>query len=108
MSVFQFRHVSMGLAVIVGITAGAVAGPAEKAQIKPRQDKLRDMGGALKAITDELKKPKVDWDNTIILNAQTMTAKPVPSDSVQPHLHREGHLQIFLQRPPQNGRRRHG
>lgn len=72
MSVFQFRHVSMGLAVIVGITAGAVAGPAEKAQIKPRQDKLRDMGGALKAITDELKKPKVDWDNTIILNAQTI------------------------------------
>ena len=72
MSVFQFRHVSMGLALIVGITAGAVAGPAEKAQIKPRQDKLRDMGGALKAITDELKKPKVDWDNTIILNAQTI------------------------------------
>jgi cytochrome c556 len=30
------------------------------------------MGGALKAITDELKKPKVDWDNVIIPNAQTI------------------------------------
>src|ERR1700733_8666370 len=50
----------------------AVAGPAEIAQIKPRQDKLRDMGGALKAINDELKKGKVDWDNTIIPNAQTI------------------------------------
>jgi cytochrome c556 len=30
------------------------------------------MGGALKAITDDLKKPKVDWDNVIIPNAQTI------------------------------------
>jgi cytochrome c556 len=51
---------------------GAVAGPAEIAQIKPRQDKLRDMGGALKAITDELKKGKLDWDNTILPNVQTI------------------------------------
>jgi cytochrome c556 len=50
----------------------AAGGPAEVAQIKPRQDKLRDMGGALKAINDELKKGKVDWDNTIIPNAQTI------------------------------------
>jgi cytochrome c556 len=51
---------------------GAVAGPAETAQIKPRQDKLRDMGGALKAISDELKKGKVDWDNIVQPNAQTL------------------------------------
>ena len=50
----------------------AVAGPAETAQIKPRQDKLRDMGGALKAINDEIKKVKLDWDNTILPNTQTI------------------------------------
>ena len=59
--------------VVFGFTVlEAAAGPAEVAQIKPRQDKLRDMGGALKAINDELKKGKVDWDNTIIPNAQTI------------------------------------
>ena len=51
---------------------GAGAGPAETAQIKPRQDKLRDMGGALKAITDEIKKGRLDWDNTILPNVQTI------------------------------------
>ena len=55
----------------VGFTLVQAASP-QAAQIKPRQDKLRDMGGALKAITDELKKPKVDWDNVIIPNAQTI------------------------------------
>jgi cytochrome c556 len=50
----------------------AVAGPAETAQIKPRQDKLRDMGGALKAINDEIKKGRLDWDNTILPNVQTI------------------------------------
>jgi cytochrome c556 len=50
----------------------AVAGPKETAQIKPRQDKLRDMGGALKAINDEIKKGKLDWDNTILPNVQTI------------------------------------
>ncbi len=55
----------------VGFTVVQAASP-QAAQIKPRQDKLRDMGGALKAITDELKKPKVDWDNVIIPNAQTI------------------------------------
>jgi cytochrome c556 len=54
------------------VIGGAVAGPAEVAQIKPRQDKLRDMGGALKAINDELKKGTVDWDNTILPNAKTI------------------------------------
>jgi cytochrome c556 len=55
----------------LGFTLVEVASP-QAAQIKPRQDKLRDMGGALKAITDELKKPKVDWDNVIIPNTQTI------------------------------------
>lgn len=54
------------------IAVGAVAGPAEIAQIKPRQDKLRDMGGALKAIDDELKKRSVDWDNVVLPNVQTL------------------------------------
>lgn len=54
------------------IAVGAVAGPAEIAQIKPRQDKLRDMGGALKAIDDELKKRTVDWDNVVLPNTQTI------------------------------------
>lgn len=55
----------------LGFTLVQAASP-QAAQIKPRQDKLRDMGGALKAITDELKKPKVDWDNVIIPNTQTI------------------------------------
>ncbi|WP_284268499.1 c-type cytochrome [Bradyrhizobium iriomotense] len=50
----------------------AAAGPAEVAQIKPRQDKFRDIGGALKAINDELKKGRIDWDNTVVPNAQTI------------------------------------
>jgi cytochrome c556 len=54
------------------IAVEAVAGSAEVAQIKPRQDKLRDMGGALKAIDDELKKRSVDWDNVILPNVQTL------------------------------------
>src|SRR5215469_13616640 len=62
-------------AVLLGfclVTIGAMAGPAEIAQIKPRQDKLRDMGGALKAIDDELKKRNVDWDNVVLPNVQTL------------------------------------
>lgn len=61
-------------AALVSCLGNAVhaASPQVTTQVKQRQDKLRDMGGALKAITDELKKPKVDWDNTIIPNAQTL------------------------------------
>src|SRR5579872_2392435 len=73
MSRFGSRRI--GGAVVVGfcvIAAGAIAGPAEIAQIKPRQDKLRDMGGALKAIDDELKKHSVDWDNVVLPNVQTL------------------------------------
>ena len=73
MSVLSFRRISAAVLVVFGFTVlEAAAGPAEIAQIKPRQDKLRDMGGALKAITDEIKKGRIDWDNTVIPNAQTI------------------------------------
>src|SRR5690349_17430065 len=66
-------RVALAAALLSCIGYGLVqAAPPQAAAIKSRQDKLRDMGGALKAITDELKKPKVDWDNTIIPNAQTI------------------------------------
>ena len=55
----------------VGFTVVQAASP-QAAQIKPRQDKLRDMGGALKAINDDIKKGRIDWDNTVIPNAQTI------------------------------------
>ncbi|WP_426441060.1 c-type cytochrome [Bradyrhizobium genosp. P] len=73
MSALGFRYVSATVCVAFGFAIlQAVAGPAEVAQIKPRQSKLRDMGGALKAINDEIKKGKIDWDNTIIPNAETI------------------------------------
>ena len=56
----------------LGFALVEAAAGLQAAQIKPRQDKLRDMGGALKAINDELKKRKVDWDNVIMPNAQTI------------------------------------
>jgi cytochrome c556 len=69
-----FSRCLLAAAIVSSCVAvvGAVAGPAETAQIKPRQDKLRDMGGALKAINDEIKKGKLDWDNTILPNVQTI------------------------------------
>ncbi|HUE63594.1 MAG TPA: cytochrome c [Rhizomicrobium sp.] len=73
MSRFGFRRIcGAAVACFSAIAAGAIAGPAEVAQIKPRQDKLRDMGGALKAIDDELKKRTVDWDNVVLPNVQTL------------------------------------
>jgi cytochrome c556 len=48
------------------------AARADTVLIKSRQDKLRDMGGALKAIADEIKKGRIDWDNAVIPNAQTI------------------------------------
>ncbi|SRR5579883_259345 len=63
--------VAAALLSCLGFAVALAASP-QAAQIKPRQDKLRDMGGALKAITDELKKPKVDWDNVILPNTQTI------------------------------------
>jgi len=73
MSALGFRCLAAAVCVAFVLAAfEAVAGPAEIAQIKPRQDKLRDMGGALKAINDEIKKGRIDWDNTVIPNAQTI------------------------------------
>src|SRR5882757_9024922 len=51
------------------------AAPGDGALIKSRQDKLRDMGGALKAIEDELKKRSPDWENTLLPNAQTLQGR---------------------------------
>jgi len=51
------------------------AAPGDSALIKSRQDKLRDMGGALKAIEDELKKRNPDWENAIVPNAQTIQSR---------------------------------
>src|SRR5258708_29793704 len=73
MAAFGFRRITAGVVVFSVFTFLEVAaGPAETAQIKPRQDKLRDMGGALKAINDEIKKGRLDWDNTILPNTQTI------------------------------------
>ena len=76
MSAYGFgRLVTAALLVsstIAFISNAAWADPPPAAQIKPRQDKLRDMGGALKAITDETKKGRIDWDNAVIPNAQTV------------------------------------
>jgi cytochrome c556 len=73
MFALAFRCVAAAVCVSFGLAVlEAAAGSAEVAQIKPRQDKLRDMGGAQKAINDEIKKGRIDWDNTVIPNAQTI------------------------------------
>jgi len=72
MSTFGFGRVVSAALIVSAIATVAVAGPTEVAQIKSRQDKLRDMGGALKAIADEIKKGRIDWDNAAIPNAQTV------------------------------------
>jgi cytochrome c556 len=51
------------------------AAPGDSARIKSRQDKFRDMGGAFKAIDDELKKRNPDWENAILPNAQTVQSR---------------------------------
>ena len=67
------RVAAAAFLVSCAFTAAALAAdPPPAAQIKPRQDKLRDMGGALKAITDETKKGRIDWDNAVIPNAATV------------------------------------
>src|SRR3569623_995106 len=66
-------RVALASAILSCIGYGLVQAATPQAAARgARQDKLRDMGGALKAITDELKKPKVDWDNVIIPNAATI------------------------------------
>lgn len=57
-------------------TVGTVkSATGDSALIKSRQDKLRDMGGALKGIDDELKKRNPDWDGTILPNADTLQSR---------------------------------
>jgi cytochrome c556 len=60
--------------VLIGVVI-AQAAPSQATFIKSRQDKLRDMGGALKAIDDELKKRTVDWDNIVLPNADTVQSR---------------------------------
>ena len=66
-----FAAVMLCLADPVAIQAA----PGDSALIKARQDKLRDMGGALKAVEDELKKRSPDWENAILPNAQTVQSR---------------------------------
>ena len=75
MSASRIRRIVTAALLVSSTAAFAQAPPA--AQIKPRQDKLRDMGGALKAITDEIKKGRIDWDNAVIPNAQTVKDRSV-------------------------------
>jgi len=61
--------------LVLAATAIVRAAPGDSALIKSRQDKLRDLGGAFKAIDDELKKRTPDWDNIILPNAQTVQSR---------------------------------
>ena len=72
MSASRIRRIAAAALVATSAATMAFADAPPAAQIKPRQDKLRDMGGALKAINDEIKKGRIDWDNTVIPNAQTI------------------------------------
>lgn len=63
-----------GVALVLCVTTAAIvtAAPADVAMIKSRQEKLRDMGSALKQIDDELKKRSPDWENNIQPNVQIL------------------------------------
>jgi cytochrome c556 len=72
------RWISFAATILCLLFAGLAvlqAAPGDSAFIKSRQDKLRDMGGALKAIDDELKKGSPDWQNAILPNAQTVQSR---------------------------------
>jgi cytochrome c556 len=66
-----------GAALVLSICTTVIveAASPETDLIKSRQDKLRDMGGALKAIDDELKKGSPDWDNVILPNVDTLQGR---------------------------------
>jgi cytochrome c556 len=73
-----FRSISVFAAAAFLVCASnsfIEAAPGDSALIKARQDKLRDMGGAFKAVDDELKKRSPDWDNAILPNAQTVQSR---------------------------------
>ena len=73
MSSVTFTRV-VGIAIVLSVTATAIvtAAPADVAMIKSRQEKLRDMGSALKQIDDELKRRSPDWENVIQPNVQIL------------------------------------
>ena len=72
------RRIGFAAAALCLFLSSAVviqAAPGDSALIKSRQDKLRDLGGAFKAIDDELKKRDPDWANAILPNAQTVQSR---------------------------------
>ena len=71
-SVLFTRAAGVALVLCVSATAIVTAAPADVALIKSRQEKLRDMGSALKQIDDELKKRSPDWENVIQPNVQIL------------------------------------
>lgn len=71
-SAFLPRIAGAALVLSLTTTAIVVAAPADVAQIKSRQDKLREMASSLKQIDDELKKRSPDWENVIQPNVQTL------------------------------------
>jgi cytochrome c556 len=76
LSRITFRRAAGAVLIFCTATIGIVkAAPGESAFIKSRQDKLRDMGGALKGIDDELKKRNPDWDNIILSDADTLQSR---------------------------------
>ena len=70
-SVLFTRAAGVALVLCVSATAIVTAAPADVAMIKSRQEKLRDMGSALKQIDDELKRSP-DWENVIQPNVQIL------------------------------------
>lgn len=66
------RFVGVGVVLSLAATVIVTAAPADVAMIKSRQDKLREMGSALKQIDDELKKRTPDWEGVIQPNVQTL------------------------------------
>ncbi len=71
-SIFFTR--AAGIVLVLSITATAIvtAAPADVAMIKSRQEKLRDIGSALKQIDDELKRRSPDWETVIPFNVQIL------------------------------------
>jgi cytochrome c556 len=69
------RAVAAALISSIAVIGIVKAAPRVSELIKSRQDKLRDMGGALKGINDELKKRNPDWDNAIARDAETLQSR---------------------------------
>jgi cytochrome c556 len=75
-SLYVFRRMAAVVFISsIAVTGGIKAAPSISDLIKSRQDKLRDMGGALKGIDDELKKRNPDWDNVIGPAVETLQSR---------------------------------